>query len=34
MYLQVTRFLLKNYKNAMGRKKKVDESVKYLYNAN
>ena len=34
MYLQVTRFLLKNYKNAMTKKKKVDESTKYLLNAN
>lgn len=34
MYLQVTRFLLKNYKNALSKKKKVDESAQYLYNAN
>lgn len=30
MYLQVTRYLVKNYKYALTKKKEVGESVSYL----
>lgn len=30
MYLQVTRYLVKNYKYALTKKKEVGESVAYL----